>query len=362
MTLTIREVAQQAGVSTATVSHVVNNTGHIGLRTRRLVLSAIRKLGYVPNAHARNLAAGDSRTLGIIASDIENPFFPEVIKSFEKQAHKRGYEVIFSNTNYEPAQMRRAAERMLQHRVRGVAVMTSEMSPQLIGRITQRRIAVAFLDLGEARKYASNLSIDYFSGIRQVVRHLHKLGHRHIGFAGGQSNLRSSVARQSAYVKSMKSLGLRPGPILHGDLRFDRGVRIGQRILRLKPMPTAVVAINDMTAVGVIKALTQAGVRVPEDVSVTGFDRTHLGEYITPTLTTVDIHRDLLGRMAADELHEISSSSRHQGKQCCIPAELIVGNSTGPAACRRKQRPSVHSSAVLGTEAESSRTQSQTAT
>lgn len=332
MGVTIREVARQAGVSTATISHVLNNQGQVSRATRRHVLSVVRSLGYVPNAHARNLASGKSRTLGMIVSDLENPFFPEVIKSFETRARKHGYEVILSDTNYDPRMTRRAAERMVEHQVRGVAIMTSEISMQLIAELARRRIAVTFLDLGPVQDFVSNMRIDYSSGIHKVIEYLFGLGHRQIAFAGGRPNLRSSIARRDAYIESVTALGLRPGPILDGDLRFEGGLSAGLSVLKMKPRPTAVVAVNDVTAVGVIKALTQSGLRVPEDVSVTGFDKTQLGEFISPPLTTVDIHRDLLGRMAADALHELSSSPEPRGKEYLLPADLIVRSSTGPAA------------------------------
>ncbi len=331
MGMTIRDVARHAGVSTATVSHVLNNTGQVSRRTRDMVLSVVRELGYVPNAHARNLASGRSRTLGMIVSDIENPFFPEVIKSFETRARQLGYEVILSDTSYDPTLARRAAEKMLEQHVRGVAVMTSEMSLALVGELARRRIAVTFLDLGPVRKYVSNMRIDYASGIRQVVRHLAELGHRRMVFAGGRPGLKSNVLRREAYVNSMQELGLDAGPALQGDLRFEGGLAAGRTVLAMNPRPTAVVAINDLTAVGVVKGLALGGLRVPQDISVTGFDRTHLGEYTNPTLTTVDIHRDRLGWLAADALNELSTSDQAEGKEYAISAELVIRESSGPA-------------------------------
>ena len=129
----------------------------------------------------------------------------------------------------------------------------------------------------------------------------------------------------------MLDLGLEPGPILRGNLRFEGGLAAGLAIAKLSPGPTAVVAVNDLTAVGVIKGLSKAGCRVPQDVSVTGFDNTRLAEYSNPSLTTVDVHRDMLGQMAADALHELSRSPNPQGREYQIPAELILGDSSGPA-------------------------------
>src|SRR5437899_1932529 len=331
MSVTIHDVAKAAKVSTATVSNVLNNTGKVGRETRRLVLSTVRKLGYIRDVHARHLASHDRRTLGIIVSDIENPFFPEVIKSFEIRARQLGYDAILSDTNYDPRRTRRAAERMMEHNVRGVAVMTSEISLQLIHELARRRIAVTFLDLAPVRSYMSNLKIDYFSGVQQIVKYLYKNGHRRIGFIAGRPRLKSNNARLEAYKKCMLDLELEPGPILRGDLRFEGGLAAGLAIANLSPRPTGVVAVNDLTAVGVIKGLLKAGCRVPQDISVTGFDNTRLAEYSNPSITTVDVHRDMLGKMAADALHELSCSADPQGKEYQIPAELILGDSSGPA-------------------------------
>src|SRR3989441_4312390 len=331
MGLTIRDVAKAAGVSTATVSNVLNKTGKVGRRTHRVVLSAVKRLGYIPDVHARHLASRESRTLGIIVSDIENPFFPEVIKSFEARARQLGYDAILSDTNYDPRRTRKAAERMMEHKVRGVAVITSEISLRLIHELARRRIAVTFLDLAPARGYVSSLRIDYFSGIKQIVEYLYKCGHRRIAFIAGRPGLKSNLARLQAYEKCMLALGLEPGPILPGDLRFEGGLAAGLTIAKLSPRPTAVMAINDLTAVGVIKGLLKSGCRVPQDVSITGFDKTSLAEYSNPSITTVDIHRETLGQIAADALHELSGTVTPQGKEYEIGAELVLGDSSGPA-------------------------------
>jgi DNA-binding LacI/PurR family transcriptional regulator len=331
MSVTIHDVAKAAGVSTATVSNVLNKTGKVGANTHRLVLTTVRRLGYVPDVHARRLASNNRRTLGIIVSDIENPFFPEVVKSFETRARELGYDAILSDTNYDPRRTREAAERMMEHKTRGVAIMTSEISLRLIHELARRKIAVTFLDLAPARAYMSNLRIDYESGVEQIVGHLHRLGHRRIAFVAGRQGLKSNVVRQEAYKKCMRRLDLEPGPILPGDLRFEGGLEAGLAIAKLSQRPTAVVAINDLTAVGVMKGLLQSGWRVPQDISVTGFDKTRLAEYMNPSLTTVDIHRETLGRTAADALHELSNSDTPEGRQYEIGAELIVGNSSGPA-------------------------------
>jgi DNA-binding LacI/PurR family transcriptional regulator len=167
MTVTIRDVAREASTSTATVSHVLNSTGRITAETRRRVLAVMKRLKYYPNLYARNLALGSSRTLGMIVSDIENPFFPAVIRAFVIRARHRGYEVIVSNINYEPTLMKKAVERMLERKVRGVAIMTSEMTANLVEELVGRKIAVTVFDAGVAQEYVSTVKMDYLSGVRQ---------------------------------------------------------------------------------------------------------------------------------------------------------------------------------------------------
>ena len=331
MGLKIDDVAKAAGVSTATVSNVLNKRGKVGRQTRRLVLSTVKRLGYLPNIHARRLASRSTHILGIVVSDIENPFFPEIIKSFLDRAHQLSYDALLSDTNYDPQLTRQAVARMMAHEVSGVAVMTSEISAQLIEELTRRKIAVTFLDLAPASGYVSTLRIDYASGIDQLVKHLYDLGHRNIAFVTGRPKLKSNVARLEAYQRSLLGLGLAPGPILQGNLRFEGGLAAGLAVAKMSPRPTAVMAVNDQTAVGVLKGLLEAGCRVPQDISLTGFDRTRLAEYSAPSMTTVDIHRDLLGRMAADVLHELCTSASPHGKEYEISAELVIGHSTGPA-------------------------------
>ena len=177
----------------------------------------------------------------------------------------------------------------------------------------------------------SNLRIDYASGVEQIVRYLHQCGHRRVAFVAGRPGLKSNVVRLQAYETCMRSLGLEPGPVLPGDLRFEGGLAAGLSIAKLSPRPTAVMAINDLTAVGVIKGLRKSGIRVPQDISVTGFDNTRLAEYSNPSITTVDIHREVLGHIAADALHDLSNSATPHGKEYNIGAALIVGESSGAA-------------------------------
>ncbi len=329
--VTIRDVARVAGVSVATVSYVLNNNGRVGRPTRRAVLSAVRKLDYVANLNARNLAKDASQTLGMIVSDIENPFFPEVIKGFEQRAREQSYDVILSDTNYDATVMTEAAKRMLRQRVRGVSFITSEVATETIRQIKARQTPSVFLDVGPVQQYVSNVKVDYAHGIRIVIDHLIALGHQRISFVGARNDLHSNAARRDAYLQYIRDRELKIGTVLEGNSHFDGGLAAGAQICQLHPRPTAVVAMNDLTAIGIIKALQSSGLNVPRQVSVTGFDCTQLAAYTTPSLTTVDLKRDLIGRTAADALQSLFTSPTHMGQEYPIIPTLRPGESTGKA-------------------------------
>lgn len=328
-TVTIRDIAQEAGVSIATVSHAFNSTGRLSQSTRDRVLDAARKLKYYPNHYARNLAAASNKTLGIVVSDLENPFFAVVIRNFEDEARRHGREVILSATNYEVPLMQRAAERMLEQKVAGVAILTSEMQSNWLEEIILRGIPVVCFDLDSPHDKVLNIKVDYYSGMQQIVRHLYGLGHRHIAFAGGRARLYNVYSRQESFLACMKEYGLTPGPVLAGNQSLDGGYQAGLRLLQSRPLPTAVVAMNDLTAIGLIKAFDDHGLSVPRDISVTGFDNTFMAQFFVPRLTTVDMYPARLGRMAAQALEEASQTAKRQAKVYRIALELVVGRSTG---------------------------------
>jgi LacI family transcriptional regulator, galactose operon repressor len=329
--LTIWDVARRARVSIAAVSHAFNSTGRIGPTTRRRILDVARKLKYFPNRHARNLASNRSRILGVIVSDIENPFFATAIRSFETRARSWNYEIITAETDYDSILMRRCARRMLEQNAAGVAILTSEMSRPLLYEIVRRNIPLACFDLSFKSQKTTNIQVDYASGMEQVIRHLFNFGHRVIAYVGGQQRLKNIELRHRYFVKYMQALGLDPSTVIPGNQRVEGGYEAGLRLLTLPKRPTAVVAMNDITAIGLIKAFYEQGLRVPEDISVTGFDNTYLAAYFQPRLTTVDMHPDVLGVTAAEALHQANVSPQFTARKHVIKIELVAGKSSGPA-------------------------------
>jgi DNA-binding LacI/PurR family transcriptional regulator len=335
--MNIQEVAKRAGVSTATVSRTINGSNKVTPKTAERVRRAIALLNYYPNTNARALGSGRSRLLGLIISDITNPFFPELVKSFEDIAVKHGLDVIVSNTSYSPERTELCVQRMLERKVDGVAVMTSEMGEHLIERLQSRQIPMVFLDTGrldsgEPAGSISNIVIEYGAGIDEAVAHLVALGHSKIGFISGPPDLASARTRREAFLKSLKRkrLSTSRGLIETGNHRIDGGRMAMERLLEAKNRPTAVLASNDLTAIGAIGAIHQHGLRVPEDISVVGFDDIEMSAFVYPPLTTVRLSRAAIADRAFHALYTAEGRSALTPAEYTIRPELIVRGSTAP--------------------------------
>jgi LacI family transcriptional regulator len=328
----IKDIANEAGVSTATVSHVINKTRFVSEAVRARVLKAIELHDYYPNAHARSLASGSSRILGLVISDIANPFFPELVKSIEAAAFERGYDVVLSNTNYDPARAAHYVRRFIERKVAGVALMTSEMDKSLIDELARREVSVVFLDSGEAGLHMSNLRVGYGEGIKQAILHLAELGHRNVAFISGLPHLRSAKRRLEAFRQTMQTvLPDAPEQIYTGDFQIEGGRRAALEMIAADELPTAVVAANDLMAFGAISEFHRAALNVPRDVSVVGFDDIAFSSLIEPALTTVNLPLGELGGLAVEALMTTLSSPTQHGVELSIPTRLIVRNSTAAA-------------------------------
>ncbi len=187
--MNLEQVARRAKVSTATVSRVLNNASVVRTSTRARVMKAIEELKYHPNLHARNLAGGKSRTLGVILSNMENPFFFDIYKTIESDAHAAGYEVVVANTDYRSEQLVSSVRLMIGRRVAGLAAVVSEMEPALMDELTDSNIPVVFYDVGAPRQNITNIRVNYRRGIDRIIDYLYSLGHRKLGFVGHHSTL-----------------------------------------------------------------------------------------------------------------------------------------------------------------------------
>jgi LacI family transcriptional regulator len=334
----IRGVASHARVSIATVSRTINHVPTVDPVLAARVWKAVAELNYFPNTQARALVSGKSKLLGLIVSEITNPFFPELIQEFEQVAVARGYEILIGSTNYEPKTMELCARRMLERKVDGVAIMTFGVEEFVFDRFEAEDIPVIFIDVASHLPRSSILAVDYRAGIREGVQHLAVLGHRKIAFISGPLKLRSAETRRHAFIESMRLAGLtvEPSWLIEGNHTLDSGRDAMQAILALPHWPTAIMCSNDMTAIGVQHALFEAKLRVPEDFSLIGFDDVHLAEYTIPPLTTVRMSCKDLAMAAVSSL--ISHMPAGDGRidlpsrvaaPISIPTRLIVRQTTG---------------------------------
>jgi DNA-binding LacI/PurR family transcriptional regulator len=327
----IRTVAKLANVSIATVSRTINRVSTVNPKMAKRVWEAIEKLDYFPNTQARALVSGRSRLLGLIVSEITNPFFPELIQGFEDIAVEHGYEILISSTNYDPQRMSLCIRRMLERRAEGVAVMTFGVEKPLLEQLAERKVPLVFVDVGPERPGISLLRVDYHHGIRQGVQHLAALGHRDIAFISGPKRLHSAQSRTSAFSKSLAECAIVANPawILEGDHTMEGGIDAMDRLLKSKHLPTAVMCSNDMTAIGVLHKLYHAGLRVPDDLSVIGFDDIHIAQVTIPPLTTIQMSCFELARAAVTALRAQVEEGGDPKRNYKINTHLVVRESTG---------------------------------
>lgn len=330
----IRDIAKRAGVSTATVSRTINRVPTVAPQLAKRVWKTIDELGYYPNTQARALVSGRTKTFGLIVSEITNPFFPTVIQVFEHLALQHGYEILLSSTVHDPQRMKVAVRRMIERRVDGVAILTFGMEESLLEDLRLRNVPLAFVDVGPARPGVINIRIDYEHGIKQAVQHLSELGHEKIAFVAGPARVKSAVARKQAFVRAMRQLGLKVDRrfLATGDHTSNGGMIALESLLSLQQRPTAVLCSNDLTAIGVMRHAHKAGLKIPEDLSVIGFDNIWLSDFLVPPLTTVQMSQTELAEVAFHALLTEAQREEHpaEGSQYTLTTSLLLRSSTAP--------------------------------
>jgi DNA-binding LacI/PurR family transcriptional regulator len=330
------DVARRAKVSIATVSRVVNNVGSVRSDTRARVLKVIQELKYRPNIHARTLAGGKSRTVGMVVSNLANPFFLDIFRALEDEAHRRGYDVLVANTDYNPRQLATSIQMMLGRRLAGLAVIVSEMDAPLLEELMGSNVPLVLYDVGNPGRNVSNIKVRYGKSIHKVVDYLHSIGHRRMAFVGHHTELDPLQERKRAFLDTMKSYA---GEVEH-SIATDRDGPLGgqqatRQLLASGFHPTAIICVNDFMALGVLKELRDQGFSVPKDVSVTGYDNISLSEFACPPLTTVNIPRETIGRLAFTALvPEQNQEAEVRGREFLIDPELVIRESTAPAPKR----------------------------
>jgi LacI family transcriptional regulator len=339
----IRDVARRAKVSTATVSRTVNQVGTVDAQLAKRVWKAVSELGYYPNRQARALVSGRSRVFGLIVSEITNPFFPEIVQTFETLAVEKNYDILLTSTIHDPKRMELAVRRMIEGRVDGVAILTFGMEDELLNDLRFRNLPLVFVDVGPKAPRVSNIRVDYLHGIRQAVQHLAAMKHQQIGFVTGPLKLKSALARRDAFQDSMREIGLRVRPefIVQGDHRLEGGKLALQSLYELREQPTALLCSNDMTAIGVMRQAFELKIRIPQQLSVIGFDDTRLAGFMTPPLTTIQMSQTELARLAFDALYkEVKRETpAPNGTEYTLKTQLILRSSTSfPPGVSKRSR------------------------
>ncbi len=300
----IRQVAKRAGVSSATVSHVINNTRFVSDDVRSRVNEAIRELNYQPNALARSLRRGQTHTIALVLPDSANPFFAEIGRHIERIAFDRGYSVIFCNTEGQPAKENFYLDVVVKKRVDGVILVSVGIPGTHLQQLEAQNVPLVIVDRQSKEYSIDTVLTDNLRGGLLATQHLIRLGHRRIACITGSSTLNPSYQRFAGYEQALREAGLEFDPGLHrtGDFHAASGWEIGLELLRRARPPSAIFACNDMMAIGVLRAASEAGLRVPEDLALVGFDDIELALYTNPPLTTVSQDKARISEIAFDML------------------------------------------------------------
>ncbi len=329
----IRTVAALAKVSIATVSRTINRSPAVSERLSKRVWQAIEQLNYFPNTHARTLVSGRSRLMGIIVENITNPFFPELIQSFEETAVAHGYEILVSSSNSDAAILTNCVRRMLERKVDGVAVMTFGEEEPVLNELVNHDVPMVLAEFHLEDPKASTILLDYTTGIHAAINHLVELGHRKIAFLAGPHKLHSAITRENDFRKAMQAAGLKPKKewIVECDHTPKGGVAGFEKLKALPVRPTAILCSNDMTAIGVLRAAYMGGLHVPQDLSVIGLDDIDFAEFTLPALTTIRLSRTDLAEAAFEALRQQAEEPGNANiqREFLVSTSLVVRGSTG---------------------------------
>lgn len=326
----IRDVAREAGVSVATVSRALSTPDKVSSAALEKVQLAIENVGYRPNMLARNFRSARSYTIVVLVPDIANPFYGPVIRSIEDRAQQKGYAVLLGDTRGTPEReleyIRRVETRLADGLIQlRPAEQSSNIIPDDIASVSA---------CGCETTVGPSIRIDNRAAAKTMVDYLISLGHRRIGVISGLRDNPHSIDRMAGYKESLKDAGIPFDKelIAEGDFTMWSGLNNAHQFCQMKNRPTAIFCMNDEMAIGAMQTLKAHGFKVPEDVSVTGFDDIAYAKYCDPSLTTISQPTEELGKMAMDMLLRIIQGESISQKECILPTEFIIRKSTAPAA------------------------------
>ncbi|OJX48143.1 MAG: LacI family transcriptional regulator [Chloroflexi bacterium 44-23] len=330
---TIREVAEQANVSITTVSHVVNNTRFVSSEVKNRVLIAMEEIGYQPNELARSLRMGQTHTIGLILPDSANPFFAEVGHHVESAAFAANYNVILCNTEGLQDKEKIYVDVLLKKQVDGIIFVAAGDRPESLYPLIKHKHPVVLIDrnLSEMQYAIDSVFTDNYQGGYRVTKHLLAIGHQNIGCIMGPHHLSPSMDRVVGFRNALHESGFSVNEdiIVQGDFHPTSGYKAALEILTNPSRPTAIFAFNDLMAIGVIRAASEKGLRVPQDLAVVGFDDIELTQYVTPSLTTMAQPKLQMGMEAVRLLTERMQDNSLPAQTIMLETKLIVRDSCG---------------------------------
>jgi LacI family transcriptional regulator len=328
---TIREVAEKSGVSSATVSHVINDTRYVSDGVRARVLAAMAEIGYRPNALARSLRRGETYTLGLILPDSGNPFFAEIARSIEAAAFDSGYSIILCNTEGNQDRERLYVDVLCNKQVDGIIFVATGDRTDALTQLLCNELPVVLVDRHIPGIQSDEVILDNHQGGYIATQHLVSLGHKRIGCIAGPSTVTPSTQRVTGYQAALVDNGLPVDEalVIRGDFHPGSGWTVAHTLLKFPDPPTAIFACNDMMAIGALRAASETGRRVPADLAIVGFDNIELAAYTTPPLTTVGQPILDMGRISAGLIIERIKDRTLPPRCETLSAALVIRDSCG---------------------------------
>ena len=327
---TIREVAESAGVSYATVSHVINNTRVVSEETRERVLAAMTELNYRPNALARSLRQGKTNTIGLVLPDSANPFFAEISRSIEDEAFRKGYSVFLCNTELDTQRELFYVDVLSKKQVDGIIFVAAGDQADSLDFLLRQGMSVVMIDRDLPQVEVDAVLTDHQLGGLLATRHLIELGHKRIACIAGPSSITPSAERITGYRRALEEANLPCDEtlILRGDYHAQSGMEITHSILKMDPRPTAIFTLNDLMALGALRAAAEAGCSIPKDLAVVGYDDLELARFTNPPLTTIAQPKKEIGTQAVSLLVDRLSQKSRPPRRLVLPPVLIIRRST----------------------------------
>ncbi|CAH8236618.1 DNA-binding transcriptional dual regulator RbsR [Vibrio aestuarianus] len=302
---TMKDIARLAGVSTSTVSHVINKSRFVSEDIAERVNKAAQDLNYAPSALARSLKMNRTRTIGMLVTTSTNPFFGEVVKGVERSCYHKGYNLILCNTEGDNERMKTSINTLLQKRVDGLLLMCSTLEGERIEVFDRYPdIPVVVMDWGPMLFASDKIQDNSLSGGYIATNYLIECGHKEIGCITGPLIRHQAQMRYEGYKRAVLEAGLEINPqwIVESDFECEGGYEAFNRMLEKGPLPSSIFVSNDMMAMGVLNAAHEKGIRIPEDVSIMGYDDIHIARFMSPALTTVHQPKYRLGKVAVETL------------------------------------------------------------